>query len=245
MPSKKPAARTIDNRYMPGVAGIDLEQALNYIDLDDVGEKYAYEKYTGARLPYEQGSRPALEEVAHRAIGRKRKAMDKVRALTTYVAQEVPWAGFYRHETGIVLPPDRAMMEEEIICSGYGWCNEQARVLCALTQVVGIPSRLVFASHARKAYGHVIVETLLPEGWMAVDESFGLLFEHKGKPVRASRIYRDKKTRAVWQPIYKQHCKELIDHLGRDHLKIAFDMCLGRDPLDGFSSIGYHNHFVH
>lgn len=236
--------RSIDKRFMPGVRGVDLEQSLNYIALDDVTERFAYDRYTGARLPYARGSRPALEKLARRLTGGARGPADKVGRLTAFVATEVKWAGFFKLETGRALPPDRAMTEEELIESGYGWCNEQARVLCALTQVAGIPSRLVFAANLRKRYGHVVVEALLPEGWMTIDQSLGYCFRARGKPVRASRIWRHPATRACLQPVYRRLCDDLIATLGKGILAGSFNMALAKDPLDGFADIGYHNHFV-
>ena len=236
--------RAIDKRFMPRVKGLDLEQSLNYVDLADVTEGFIYDRFTGARLPYEKGSRPALEAVAKRLTAGARTPMEKVERLTAFVANEVKWAGFYTQATGKPLPPGRDLDEEELILSGYGWCNEQARVLCALTQVLGIPSRLVFGCHAKKRYGHVVTEVLLPEGWMLIDESLGYCFRMRGKPVRAGRVWNDPKTRAHFRPIYKKMCADLIGVLGLKVLKGSFDMALGPDPLDGFSSIGFHNHFV-
>jgi len=239
------ATRPIDKRFLPPVAGVDLEQSLNYINLDDVGESFAYNRYTASRLPYVKGSRPRLEAIAAKAIGKARSPRDRVQKLADYVATEVPWAGFYEKRTGRRCPPDRAMSEEKLISSRVGWCNEQARVFCALTQVVGISSRLLFAGNLRKHYGHVITEVLLPSGWLAVDQSFGFLFEMNGKPVRASRIYLNQRCRSYFQPIYARLCNDLIATLGRDLLQDSFAMCLAKDPLDGFTDIGFHNHFVH
>jgi transglutaminase-like putative cysteine protease len=236
--------RTIDKRFLPGVAGVDLEQSLNYIDLADVGEAFVYDKYTGARLPYAKGSRPSLEALAKRLTLGAKSPLEKVQKLTAFVASEVKWAGFYKRDTGKPLPPDRDLDEEELIVSGYGWCNEQARVLCALTQVLGIPSRLVFACNLKKKYGHVVTEVLLPDGWMTVDESLNYCFLMNGKPVRASRIWNDANTRAYCRPRDAKLCTDLIGVLGRPVLTGSFNMSLGPDPLDGFSAIGYHNCFV-
>lgn len=236
--------RTIDKRFECEVVGIDFEQSMNYINLADVTEDFIYDKYTSSILPYIKGSRPALESLAKRLTAGAKSPLEKVQRLTAFVAREIKWAGFYKQATGKRLPPDRNLDEEELILSGDGWCNEQARVLCALTQVCGIPSRLVYASHLKKKYGHVVTEVLLPEGWMTVDESLNYCFLMKGRPVRASRIWNDPKTRAYFRPIYKKLCADLIGVLGRPVLTGSFDMSLGPDPLDGFSSIGYHNHFV-
>ena len=56
--------RTNDQRFLPAVGGIDLEQSLNYIALDDVTLDFIYDKYTGARLVYQAGARPVLDGAA-------------------------------------------------------------------------------------------------------------------------------------------------------------------------------------
>ncbi len=236
--------RPIDQRFRPSVAGIDLVQALNYLDLDDAGETFLYDHYTNANLPYVPGSRPALEGIVDRLQLDDASPIEKVGAIATFVAEQVPWAGFYQRDLGKRLPTARALDEEGVIASGYGWCNEQARVFCALTQVAGIPSRLVFAANLKEHYGHVICEALLPDGWLAVDESFAFLFLRDGKPVRAADIYRDAACREYFTPRYRAICQELIETLGADILDPSFRMCLAENPLDGFQDIGYCNHFV-
>jgi transglutaminase-like putative cysteine protease len=237
-------ARTIDQRFLPPVAGIDLVQSLNYLALPDVGVEFIYDRYTGARLPYRQGRRPALEQLAARVTRGLATPRERALALADHVAKQMPWAGFYQQQAGHPLPPDRGLDEEALLVSGYGWCNEQARVLCALTQVVGIPSRLVFAANLERHYGHVVVEVLLPEGWLLIDESFGFGFLRDGRPVRAADVYGDPACRAYFGPVYKQLCRDLERVLGRAILDPAFRMALADEPLDGFKDLGYHNHFV-
>jgi len=237
--------RPIDTRFLPPVAGIDLEQSLNYLALPEAGETFIYQCYTGARLPYRAGSRPELERVARQAVSGATTPLAKVQALATYVATRMPWAGFYEQRTGQRLAADRGMSEEALLASGYGWCNEQARVLCGLTQVVGIPSRLVFAANLEAHYGHVVVEVLLPEGWLMVDESFGYCFCRDGKPVRAAEVYRDPACRAYFGPRYLKLCRDLATELSVERLRGSFNMALAAEPLDGFKDLGFHNHFVH
>lgn len=237
--------RNIDKRFLPPVAGIDLEQSLNYVRLADVGEKFAYQNYTGSRLPYVKGSRPRLEAIAAKVIGNATRPMDKAQLLATFVADEMIWSGIYTHRKGKPSPPDRGLDEEKLIRSGYGWCNEQARVLCALTQVSGMTSRLVFGAHLRKGYGHVVTEVLLPTGWMMIDQSFGYLFQIKGKPVRASEVWQKASCRKHFEPVYLEMCKKLIAEIGFDVVNRDFKMAAAKNPLDGYSDIGYHNHFVH
>lgn len=238
------ADRPIDGRFVPGVAGIDLEQALNYIELDAVGETFAYDHYTSRRLFYVAGSRPRLEWVAQSAAGEADTDLDRVRLLARWVAEEVRWAGYYAGQTGTRLPSDRCPSEEELIDSGYGWCNEQARLFCVLTQVQGITSRLVFACNKERGYGHCIAEVLLDTGWMAVDQSFGFCFIMDETPVRAAHIFHDPRARAWFMPAYKKVCRRLIAELG-PAAESDFAMAAAENPLDGFTDIGFHNYFVH
>ncbi len=236
--------RPIDQRYYPPVAGIDLAQALNYLALPEVGVDFIYERYTGARLPYRQGARPELERVA-RGLGVTGSGeLAIVEAVAEYVATQVPWAGYYEKLSGIKLRPDRQLSEEALIATGYGWCNEQARVFCALTQILGVPSRLVFAARLECRYGHVVVEALLPDGWMMVDESFGYCFRMAGKPVRAADVFHVTECREYFEPRYRELCQKLAEELGSEILQRDFGMAVAANPLDGFTDLGYHNHFV-
>ena len=238
------AKRHIDCRFMPPVKGVDLEQALNYIALADTTLKFVYENYTASRLAYERGSRSALEGIVKKIIGRNSNPLKTVELLSKFVAKKTLWAGFYFKHTGKHLPPDRNMTEEQIIRSGYGWCNEQARVFCVLTQIAGIPSRLVFASNNRKHYGHVVCEVLLPSGWMTVDQSFGFCFRIGNKPVRAADVFHKPGMRAHFEPIYRKLCADLASAIGMQAMQ-GFKMAIAPNPIDGFKDLGFCNHFVH
>jgi len=235
--------RTIDTRYMPPVGGIDLEQAMNYIALEDVSLDFIYDKYTGGRVIYTAGSRPVLEGVAVKLTGGIAGELEKIEKLTRFVAEKVSWAGYYHKATGHRLAYNRNLDEEGLIASGYAWCNEQARLLCALTQVTGIPSRIVFAA-ARKGGGHVVVEILTSQGWLLADQSFGYLFINDGKVVDVHNVWHDKRNRKHFEPVYKDLCAQLTKDLGEVILKDEFSMSQMSNPLDGFEILGYHNYFI-
>lgn len=249
MPTATPPAaapaRHIDQRYMPRVGGIDLEQSLNYIAVADAGVDFCYRAYTGSRLPYKKGARPVLERIAHEVTSGVKDPREATLRLTEWVAGKVAWAGYYWKQKGRRLTTDLALSEEDLIEQGFGWCNEQARVLCGLTQVVGIPSRIVFACNKAGNYGHCVTEVLLPDGWLMLDESFGYPFEMDGRPVRAVDVFGDAEARAHFEPIYKKLCDDLIRELGHSILDGDFAMSVSPNPLDGFEVIGFHNHFVH
>ena len=141
------------------------------------------------------------------------------------------------------LAYNRNLDEEGLIASGYAWCNEQARLLCALTQIIGISSRLVFVS-VRKGGGHVVVELLTSKGWLLVDESFGYLFINKDKVVDAYNVWHNKKNRKCFEPVYKELCTNLTVELGTEILKDEFSLSQTANPLDGFEVLGYHNYFI-
>lgn len=237
-------SRPIDQRFVPGVAGVDLEQALNYVDLDDVGERFIYDRFTSGRTFYKQGSRPRLEAALRQILPEPADPRHTVARIARWVAENVRWAGYHQHATGRRLPPDRYRTEEDLLDLGYGWCNEQARLTCALAQIAGLPSRLVFAFNRTAGYGHVISEILTAGAWMAVDQSFGYCFVLNETPIPAAAVYRDPAARAHFAPIYSERCARLQADLG-PIITTDFTMAAAAEPLDGFSCLGYHNYFIH
>lgn len=240
-------ARRIDRRTIPNVAGIDLEQALNYIDLDDVGLDFIYNSYTHSTLPYRPGARPALEQIAL-PIAARHAPTDQtgiLADLAAWVATTVRWAGFYHHDRGQRLPSDRALREEELVQTGYGWCNEQARLFCALCQCLGFPARLVFGSDTAASGGHVTSEVLLENGWLLIDQSLPFLFlSDTGTPVNAWTAWHDPHCCVYFRPRYDAACARLVDILGREIMATEFRMCLFNSPFDGFAKLGFCNHFL-
>jgi transglutaminase-like putative cysteine protease len=245
-PGTPGTARPIDQRFMPKVGGIDLEQSLNYIAVADAGEKFCYDYYTGSRLFYKPGSRPVLERLAKEITAGATDARQASKRLAAWVAKEVAWAGFHWKDKGERLTTDLGLSEEELIAQGYGWCNEQVRVMCGLTQTLGITSRIVFACNKEGNAGHCVTEVLLPgaEGWMMIDQSFGYAFEMNGEPVRAVDVWGDPIKRAYFSPIYKKLCADLRETLGGKPVDKDFSMSIMPNPLDGFEVIGFHNHFI-
>jgi len=69
---------------------------------------------------------------------------------------------------------DRAFTEEQLIESGIGWCNEQARVFIALCQVMEMPARVVFVYHTNTICGHTTAEAYLDGKWSFFDPTFAV-----------------------------------------------------------------------
>src|SRR4051812_34396243 len=116
------------------VAGIDREQTHSMVRLCAETEPVLYgSDFSPRRIRYRNGSRPKLEAIV-------RDSADPLE----WVRQNVQHPVY----AGVDLPPDRALTEEQLIESGLGWCNEQARVFIALCEVQEIPARLCFLFHA-------------------------------------------------------------------------------------------------
>jgi len=237
--------RKIDKRWKPPVKGIDLWQAMNYIELDEVGKDFIYNGYTSSTICYVKGSRPQLEALVKDVCKGLRDPFEKAVALTCFVAQGVKWAGFYAaQKKGKQLKLDRTLTEEQLLDFGFGWCNEQARVLCCLAQIAGIPARLVFSSSPKGKFGHVVTEVLLPNGWMLADQSMGYCFVKGNRPVNAWELLNKPAMTKHFEPIYRKLCQDLTQKLGAELLARDFAMSQAPIPLVGFESLGYCNYFV-
>jgi len=244
--SSRSSQRPIDRRRVPPVAGIDIEHALNFLDIAECGREYAYDYYTSGRTFYHKGSRPMLEKIVKELAPVGHEPNKQIDALTDWVVKNVRWAGYYEKEIGRKLPADRAASEEELIESGFGWCNEQARLFCSLVQVAGYPSRLAFGRDAEGLRGHVVSEILTPDGWLVVDQSLGVAFRVANDPVCAWDLcHGDEKAHATLTSLYREYFAALHEDLGKEILMDSFAMALMPNPLLGFSRIGVQNYFVH
>jgi transglutaminase-like putative cysteine protease len=72
------------------------------------------------------------------------------------------------------LRADRNLVEEELIASRTGYCNEQCRVFIALCEVMQIPARLCFLWHANGRVGHTTTEVWIDGNWVFHDVTYGV-----------------------------------------------------------------------
>jgi transglutaminase-like putative cysteine protease len=238
-----PGPKKIKDRLVPPVAGIDLEQALNYVDSEGLDLAWFYSSFTYPRVFYKPGSRPYLEKVVREQTRPDALPMERLRACVTFVANRMP----HYVRLGYNGATDRAMTEEDLLRSGHGWCNEQARVLVALTQVAGLPSRLVFAQSRDCKIGHVVAEVYVESKWVLVDQTEGLVFTRKdGRPLNVLDFRTDARAWREADALYKaQHARNR--ELAKD--KAFWDSGHGiaprEHPLELFECVGYHNYFIH
>lgn len=141
--------------------------------------EYLYTGFTALNSWYHEGDRPVLEQYVRQITDSRQPIRAQVEAITSFCAglgdrgarglEEMSFGG----------------TEEEIIARGSSWCTDVARVGCALFQVSGLPSRLVFAADTGTAYsGHSLTEVWYGGRWGAVDPTYGvMLLEKNGIPI--------------------------------------------------------------
>jgi hypothetical protein len=242
-PASAEPPKGIKDRFVPPVAGIDLEQALNFTDAEGLNLRWFYDSFTYPRVFYKPGSRPYLEKIVREQIQGDASELDKLKACLAVVTQRMPHYILlgYRGAT------NRGLSEEDLLRSGHGWCNEQARVLVALTQVAGLPSRLVFAHSRDGKAAHVVTEVYVDGKWVLVDQTEGLIFTRKdGRPLNVVDFRHDA---GVWREadaLYKAKQRSNRE-LAKD--KSFWDSGHGiaqkEHPLELFECVGYHNYFIH
>jgi len=150
------------------VAGIDRRQSQSIVRLCPETEAILYgPDFSPTKLCYRTGARPTLERIAADLAGRtpRRRAVSAMK----WVADHV----IHPYLTG-PLAPDRAFTEEQLIDSGRGWCNEQARVFIALCEVMEIPARWCSLFHANGRCGHAAAEAHVDHRWAFFDATFAV-----------------------------------------------------------------------
>jgi hypothetical protein len=199
------------------VRGLDQMMSQSKIRLAPETEAYLYGEYTPVEVRYRPGSRPRLEAVAAEVLGSPpRTDRAAIRELVSWVPRNV------RHAAGVdPSPPDRAISAEEIIESGWGWCNEQARVAVALARTAGVAGRLVAVYSLVDNRAHMTAELHVEGKW-----SWACLTHDCVVPLRdgswagAAEILFDPEARARFAAEWKR----CVDIWNADH---------GKPPLEG------------
>lgn len=202
--------RYLDPSYKLAVEGIDLEQPMSAILLTEDTQPILYgPDFSPTRIRYIPGSRPVLEKIAAGLAGSTPR--QRADAAMYWVIENVkhPYlAGF--------TAKNRAMTEEDLIASGFGWCNEQSRVLIALNEVMGTPGRLSFLSHQNGRCGHCTLELFLDGKWAWYDPTFAVRVElpdgSLGTSAELSGPYRAL-AHAVYQPILAECFPKLLPYV--------------------------------
>ncbi len=120
---------------------------------------FLYSEFTPTRVSYQKGSRPVLEAKAGDLTRGLDTDRQKVLALLRYVRD------LYKGSPDSTQPPLQGGTEEELIQSNPRLCESQSRVLAALCQVAGFPSRRV----GHFIGGHAVTEVFFEDKWAYVD----------------------------------------------------------------------------
>lgn len=136
--------------------------------------QHLYTEYSPTRVTSRQGTRPELERHLRQVLAGARNKEDKIEGIAAFCARLGERA----------IDDIDAMRiggtEEEIIERGSDWCTDVARVACALCQVAGLPSRLVYLFDPDKAYsGHAITEVHRRGAWGAIDAITNVVYRHR------------------------------------------------------------------
>ena len=232
----------IEQRKRPPVAGIDLEQALNYVRANPVGLELFYHAFTQPVTFYQRGSRPALERFVDEQLDADAPQAARLAQLVEKVAQAVPHHVHFPDE----LPADGALSEEQLITQGRGWCNEQARVMVALAQAAGIPARMLFVRY------HTICEAHVDGKWVSIDQSFAHVFQTSGgRLLNVLDIRSDEQLAEDANVVYRDRIAEARESV-RQNVGPAraedrmFRHWAGSDePIRILETAGYYNYFIH
>jgi hypothetical protein len=123
---------------------------------------------------YRAGTRPELERLVRAATSEAIHPVQVVTSLVRFCAriprlfpteQRPPSGGFWGDFSTYLC----GGTEEEVIKKGSPLAAERARVLCVLTQVAGLPARIVFLARAEPAERHAVTEIFLQGRWSAFD----------------------------------------------------------------------------
>jgi hypothetical protein len=203
------------NIPQPPVKNIDIWQSNHNIIYRPEIENELYNSYTPLIVNYIKGTLPSYEKLAAKFTAGLATDREKAVALLT---KAMP--GKVMHPTdpplGLKdLPPDRGLDDEDLLESGYGWCNEQARVFVRLCQVSGIPARMVFLQFGNGnggvgTNGHVIAEFYADGGWCMADASWFTVFPgFNGKLMSALQCHQPANSARVGEA-YIARWKELL-----------------------------------
>jgi hypothetical protein len=216
------------------VRGIDRLLSYGKIRLAPETEAYLYNEYTPTEVRYRSGSRPRLEAITSEVLGSPPR-IDRaaIRKLISWVPENV------RHAAAVEdAPPDRALPEEEIIASGWGWCNEQARVVVALAHTAGVAGRLVGTYSSAGPHGHMTAELYVEGTWAWVCATHDCVIPlPDGTWASAAEIWRDPEIRALFAVEWERCVNAWNAAYGKPPLE--------EDPAAAFGAVGIVNYPVH
>ena len=165
---------------------VDLVLAERMIRLCSETARYMYEIYTPTKLRCVSRSRPELESwlaVAAAGATTDEEIVDAICRFCSALEGSAP------SELDDML---FGGTEEEIIERGSEWCTDVARVACVLSQVAGLPARIVSLFDLQRAHwGHEIIEVYRNCVWGSADPLTNVVYRHPdGRPATAWELMK-------------------------------------------------------
>ena len=141
---------------------VEYQRLFHQTLLCDATVDYLYQK---PEAPvYEWGSRPMLEAAVAEATKGCTTEREKVLGLVAYIRDLKEKSHGYDYFYGGT--------EEDLIKKGERFCERVARLMCALSEIAGIPARIIF----HVSGGHLTNEVYIEDKWCYVDPRFGLFY---------------------------------------------------------------------
>jgi len=175
--------------------GVDLWQARNFVGHNDDTHEFLYGEYTGDSVAYHEETLPQYEIVVDSNVSKSQSRRERATTLLTAVLPDL-MAHPGIPPVGRPVPNDRALDDRQLLATGCGYCNEQARLFVRLCQVAGIPARMVFLFYLDEtsettAGGHVVAEFATRDGWAMADTSYFVVFpDDEGALLNAADCHR-------------------------------------------------------
>jgi len=141
-------------------------------------------------------------------------------------------------------PGNRALSEEELLESGWGWCNEQARLFVTLAQIAGFPARMCSIYHFDGIHAHMTSEVFVNGKWSFADASNALVVElPDGSWASAMEISWDEPAKVATDKIYPKATHKIYEKLA-DGIINSSSIWIKEPPHHMFSHIGISNYPV-
>ncbi len=221
------------------VEGIDKYHTLSQIRLAPETAGFLYGAFTPLTVTYHRGSRPRLEKIVAEVLsGVESSPRAQVLALLEWTAQVIRHAMHVKGET----PVDRALSEEALLDSGWGYCNEKARILVSLAQIAGYPGRMVSIYHSTGIHGHMVSEIHVEGEWAMADPTFAVVVpKNKGRWASAKDLSWEASLNSTTDEVYRAGILKM-DRLHGPGMNVP-DSILVRDrPCRMFAQIGISNY---
>ena len=185
----------MENRiFREGTVDYVLQDRAEQLDKENISRLYTPPVTENFQFNKLRNQRPLLAGIADSIVTPDMSGLEKVHAVsafTTGMAAQYP----IPHEPNEKAYPSADSYfwggtEEILITKGTDWCGEVARVFCALTQMLGIPSRIIYTYSDED--GHVINECFVDGKWLLVDSTVNIVYAKDGEWYNAGMLFLDK-----------------------------------------------------